>query len=122
MTSVKPSKKPGKAAAKTAPVPVPIPAPRLEKLAKAELVEMIAQRAGLTKKRAGDAFDAALEVILETLKSGGKVGLPGFGTLEVRETQARVGVRPGTSEKIDIPAGKKLAFKIANDFKVDLKS
>jgi len=126
MTSAKPSKKPGKTAAKAAPAPVPTPvptpAPRLEKIAKAELIDLIAQKTGLTKKRAGDAFDAALEVILETLKNGGKIGLPGFGTLEVRETKARNGVRPGTSERIEIPAGKKLAFKIANDFKADLKA
>ncbi len=122
MTSVKPSKKPAKVAAKAAPAPVPTPAPKLEKIAKAELVDLIAQKTDLTKKRAGDAFDAALEVILETLKNGGKIGLPGFGTLEVRETKARNGVRPGTREKIEIPAGKKLAFKIAHDFKADLKA
>jgi len=121
MTSVKPSKKPSKTAAKAAPAPVPTPAPKLEKLAKAELVDLIAQKTDLSKKRAADAFDAALEAILETLKAGGKVGLPGFGTLEVRETQARAGVRPGTSERIEIPAGKKLAFKIASDFKAELK-
>jgi len=64
--------------------------------------------------------ESTLEVILETLKSGGKVGPPGFGTLEVRETKARNGVRPGTSERIEIPTGKKLAFKIASDLKADL--
>jgi len=123
MTAVKPTKKPGKAAAKNAPAPTPAPklAPKLEKIAKAELVDLIAQKTDLSKKRVGDAFDAALEVIVETLKAGGKVGLPSFGTLEVRETKARNGVRPGTSEKIEIPAGKKLAFKIASDFKASLQ-
>jgi len=120
MTSAKPSKKPSKTAVKAAPVSVSTPAGKLEKLAKLELVEMIAQKTDLTKKRAGDAFNATLEVILETLKSGGKVGPPGFGTLEVRETKARNGVRPGTSERIEIPTGKKLAFKIASDLKADL--
>ena len=119
MTTAKPAKKPSKTAAKAAPAPAATP--KLEKIAKAELVDLIAQKTELTKKRAGDALDATLEAILETLKGGGKVGLPGFGTLEVRETQARTGVRPGTSEKIEIPAGKKLAFKIASDFKADLK-
>jgi len=119
MTTAKPAKKPSKTAAQAAPAPVATP--KLEKIAKAELIDLIAQKTDLSKKRAGDAFDAALEVIVETLKARGKVGLPSFGTLEVRETKARNGVRPGTSEKIEIPAGKKLAFKIASDFKMGLQ-
>ena len=95
---------------------------KLEKIGKAELVDLMAQKASLSKKRADDALGAALEVIVETLKSGGKIGLPGFGTLEVRETKARVGVRPGTTERIEIPAGKKLAFKVASDLKADLNA
>ena len=96
--------------------------PKLEKVGKAELVDLISQKASLTKKRADDAISAALEVIVDTLKSGGKIGLPGFGTLEVRETQARGGVRPGTTERIEIPAGKKVAFKLASDLKADLNA
>lgn len=111
------SKAASKTAAKAAPAPVFTPAPRLEKIAKAELVDLMATRASLSKKAAAAAFDAALEAIVETLKGGAKIGLPGLGTLEVRQTQARAGVRPGTSEKIEIPAGKKIAFKLASDFK-----
>ena len=111
-----------KVSKKPEPEPVITATPKLEKIGKAELVDLIAQKASLNKKRADDAFSAALEVIVDTLKSGGKIGLPGFGTLEVRETQARGGVRPGTKERIEIPAGKKLAFKVASDLKADLNA
>jgi len=103
------------------PPPTPeIKAVRADRIGKVELVEAISDKTGLIKKRAGDAVDVLLDTVVETLKAGGSVGLPGFGTLSVIETKARQGVRPGTSEKISIPAGKKIRFKIASTFKAEL--
>ncbi|MFC4454105.1 HU family DNA-binding protein [Deinococcus sonorensis] len=90
------------------------------KLGKTELTDMLGDRAGLSKKDAVGALGARLDIMGEALKSGQTIGLPGVGTLSVRETAARQGVRPGTSEKIQIPAGKKVAFKIASDLKKSL--
>ena len=47
--------------------------------------------------------------------------LTGFGTFEVRERSARTGVKPGTSEKIQIPASKYPAFKAGKGLKDSLK-
>ncbi|MGY2895917.1 DNA-binding protein HU-beta [Deinococcus sp. UYEF24] len=90
------------------------------KLGKTELTDMIGDRAGLSKKDAGAALSAVLDIMGEALKAGQTIGLPGVGTLSVKATAARQGVRPGTSEKIQIPAGKKVAFKIASDLKKSL--
>ncbi|WP_216322839.1 HU family DNA-binding protein [Deinococcus aestuarii] len=87
------------------------------KIAKTQLVEQVAQQSGLTKKQAGQAVDAAMEVIVDAIKQGQSVGLPGLGTLSVKATAARTGVRPGTSDRIQIPAGRKVAFKVANTLK-----
>ena len=108
-----------KASAQAAPVKKP-KAARVDRLGKAELVEFISDKTSLIKKRAGDAVDVVLEEILRALKAGGTVGLPGLGTLSVVETKARQGVRPGTTEKITIPAGKKVRFKIASTLKAEL--
>ena len=102
-----------KAPPKAAPAPaVAAPAER-NKLAKTQLVDLIAEKSGLSRKQSGEMLDATLDIIVEALKGGKSVGLPGLGTLSVRETAARTGVRPGTTEKIEIPAGKKVAFKVA---------
>lgn len=102
-----------KAPPKAAPAPaVTAPAER-NKLAKTQLVDLIAEKSGLSRKQSGEMLDATLDIIVEALKGGKSVGLPGLGTLSVRETAARTGVRPGTTEKIEIPAGKKVAFKVA---------
>ncbi|WP_264778670.1 HU family DNA-binding protein [Deinococcus aetherius] len=87
------------------------------KVAKTQLVEQVAQQSGLTKKQAGQAVDAAMEAIVEAIRQGQSVGLPGLGTLSVKATAARTGVRPGTTERIQISAGKKVAFKVANTLK-----
>ena len=90
------------------------------KIAKTQIAEQIADKTGLTKKQSAEAMDALIEVTVDALKAGKSVGLPGLGTLSIRETAARTGVKPGTSEKIQIPAGKKVAFKVAADLKKDI--
>ena len=113
------TKKATKAAPKKPAAPAPTPAAPAEKgkIAKAEIADQIAQRAGLSRTQASEAFEATVEIVLVALKGGKSVGLPGLGTLSIKETAARTGVRPGTSEKIQIPAGKKIAFKVAAGLK-----
>ncbi len=88
-----------------------------EKMGKTQLIEHVSSTAGLTKKQATDAVNAVLAGMTDAIRSGRTVGLPGLGTFSVKATAARTGVRPGTSEKIQIPAGKKVAFKVATDLK-----
>lgn len=45
----------------------------------------------------------------------------GFGAFEVRSRKARTGVNPGTGEKIQIAAGKALAFKPGENLKDAVK-
>jgi len=90
------------------------------KLGKTELTDMISNRAGLTKKDAGVALSAVPDIMGEALRAGQTIGLPGVGTLSVKATAARTGVKPGTAEKIQIPAGKKVSFKVAADLKKSL--
>ncbi|GGK40870.1 hypothetical protein GCM10008955_38320 [Deinococcus malanensis] len=114
------TKKSAKApATKAAPKSVKAAAPKSAsvKFGKTALVDTVADQTGLTRAQAGQAVDVFLESVLEAVRSGKSVGLPGLGTMSVKETAARTGVRPGTSEKIQIPAGKKLAFKAATTLK-----
>jgi len=89
----------------------------LDKLGKTGMIDHLAAQTTLTRAEATSAIDAVLEIVIEALKAGKTVGLPGLGTLNVRATAARQGVRPGTAEKIQIPAGKKVGFKVALDLK-----
>jgi DNA-binding protein HU-beta len=117
-----PAKKPAatKTASKAAPAKTAKAAGESNKVAKTQLVDMVAEKTGLTKKQSEEAVSSMLDAIVAAVKDGKSVGLPGLGTLSVRATAARTGVRPGTSEKIQIPAGKKVAFKVASTLKGNL--
>ena len=119
-SSKAPAKKPAaKAAAKPAAKKTATKAAST-KVAKTQLVELVADKTGLTKKQSEEAVSAMLDAVVSAVKNGQSVGLPGLGTLSVKATAARTGVRPGTSEKIQIPAGKKVAFKVASTLKGNL--
>ncbi|WP_102127642.1 HU family DNA-binding protein [Deinococcus planocerae] len=90
------------------------------KIAKTQLVDLVADQTSLSKKQAGEAVASFLDVVVGALREGRSVGLPGLGTLSVTPTAARQGVRPGTSERVDIPAGRKVRFKIASTLKGSL--
>ena len=55
---------------------------------KTELVNAIAEKAGLTKVDAKNALDATLTSIADALKNDDKVALVGFGTFSVTEKAA----------------------------------
>lgn len=78
---------------------------------KTELINAVAEKAGLTKVDAKNALDATLNAIAEALAANDKVALIGFGTFAVAEKTARTGINPRTKEKIEIPARKAVKFK-----------
>lgn len=78
---------------------------------KAELVQVMAERSGLTKKDAALALDAALDSITAALAAGDKVALVGFGTFETKERAARMGRNPAKNKAVEIPASNVPVFK-----------
>ncbi len=89
-------------------------------ISKADLVKELAEKTGMGPKDTKALVDGLFESVGAHLKSGDKVQLTGFGTFEVRERSARTGVKPGTTEKIEIPASKYPAFKAGKGFKDQL--
>ncbi|WP_414755565.1 HU family DNA-binding protein [Anabaena sp. CCY 9910] len=84
---------------------------------KGELIEAIADKANTTKKQAEEVLNAAVETIMESVSSGEKVTLVGFGSFEPRQRKAREGRNPKTNEKIEIPATTVPAFAAGKTFK-----
>ena len=78
---------------------------------KVELVAAMAERSGLTKKDIEVTLKAFEEVVTETLVSGDRVQLVGFGTFDVSERAARVGRNPQDGSEIQIAACKSPKFK-----------
>jgi DNA-binding protein HU-beta len=84
---------------------------------KSDLVDAIAESAGLSKADAGRAVDGFVDTVTSALKSGDGVSLVGFGTFSVRDRAARTGRNPRTGETIQIAASKNPAFKAGKALK-----
>ena len=90
-------------------------------MTKADLIDVVAAGADVSKSTAGKAIDSLTEAISETLKKGDKVALTGFGTFTVSERKARIGRNPRTGESINIPASKSPKFSAGKAFKEAIK-
>jgi len=90
-------------------------------ISKADLVDSVADKSNMTKKDVKTVVDMMLDQVSAHLKKGDKIQLTGFGTFEVRNRKARTGVKPGTTEKIEIPASKYPAFKPGKGLKDNVK-
>jgi len=88
---------------------------------KKELIEKMADKAGLTKTDAEKALKAFEDSVVDALKSGDKVTIVGFGTFSVSERKARKGRNPQTGEEINIPAKKAPKFVPGKLFKDSVK-
>ena len=84
---------------------------------KTELIERVADEAGMTKAEAQKHFEAFAGTVTEALKGGEEIQITGFGKFEARERSAREGVNPQTKEKMQIPAKKVPSFSAGNSFK-----
>ena len=83
---------------------------------KTELIDKIAQGAGMTKGDAKKALEATVDAIKGVLVAGDKVQLVGFGTFAISEKPAREGINPATKQKIKIAAKKVAKFKAGAEF------
>jgi DNA-binding protein HU-beta len=88
---------------------------------KTDFIKAVAEKTSVSQKETKQVIDAALQVIEEALKRGEKVTLTGFGTFEVRERLARVGVNPQTRANIKSPATKTPGFSASSTLKEAVK-
>ncbi|HNQ37002.1 MAG: HU family DNA-binding protein [Prolixibacteraceae bacterium] len=78
---------------------------------KQDLVNAIAENAGLSKADAKKGLDATINAVSAALKAGDRVSLVGFGSFAVSERGARTGRNPQTGKEIKIEAKKVVKFK-----------
>ena len=84
---------------------------------KADVINVMSEKAGISKKEAAAAFDAFISYVADTCQEGDRCAIPGLGSFVVSERKAREGVNPRTKEKITIPASKNVRFKAGKDLR-----
>jgi integration host factor subunit alpha len=80
-------------------------------MTKADIVETIYEKIGFSRKESAEIVDLVFDLLKETLESGDKVKISGFGNFVVREKRSRKGRNPQTGEEIQISARRVLTFK-----------
>jgi DNA-binding protein HU-beta len=86
-------------------------------MSKADLIDAIALGADLSKSKAEEALNVALDSIKATVAKGGTVQLVGFGSFTSGSRAARAGRNPKTGETIQIAASKTVKFSPGKAFK-----
>jgi DNA-binding protein HU-beta len=88
---------------------------------KAQFVDRVASKSGLSRRDAGKAVDAFLDSVQETLMQGEAVSFTGFGKFSAQQRGARQGVNPRTGEKVQIAAATVPKFSAGSALKQALK-
>ena len=84
---------------------------------KSELIEKLAERAGLNVIQSEEIVNLIYKKMRETMVSGGRIEIRGFGSFVVKEYQSYQGRNPKTGEKIPVPPKKLPFFKVGKELK-----
>jgi len=91
-------------------------------MTKADLIELVYDKVGLSKRESADLVETFFDIIKETLENGENIKLSGFGSFNIRDKRARRGRNPQTGESITITPRRVLTFKSSNVFRDQLNS
>jgi integration host factor subunit beta len=86
-------------------------------MTKAELVELISNETGVSKKDTGIVVNLILDNIGRALVESDKVELRGFGSFKVKSRRSRQARNPRTGDSVAVPAKKVPYFKASNELK-----
>jgi len=86
-------------------------------MTKDEMIAIMAESSGISKKQATNALTAFMDNITRTLKKGQKVSFSGFGTFAISNRKARTGRNPQTGAAISIPATRVPVFRAGKGLK-----
>jgi len=84
---------------------------------KSELIELLATRSGMNVIQAEEVVNLIYRKMRDTMMSGGRIEIRGFGSFVVKEYQAYQGRNPKTGEKIAVPPKKLPFFKVGKELK-----
>ncbi len=80
-------------------------------MTKADLVDIVYEKAGLSKKEAQEIVEEIFDTLKNTLKTGDKIKISGFGNFVLRDKRPRKGRNPQTGDDIEITARRVLTFR-----------
>jgi integration host factor subunit alpha len=86
-------------------------------MTKADLVDRIFEKIGLSKKEAQEIIEILFDTMKQTFVEGESIKISGFGTFNVRQKMARRGRNPKTGDDLEINPRKVISFRASNQIK-----
>ena len=86
-------------------------------MTKADLVEEIAERTGVSRNHTAVVVDQLLDAVTRALSEGKHLEIRGFGTFKVRERRARRARNPRSGAEVLVPAKLVPVFKPSKELK-----
>jgi DNA-binding protein HU-beta len=91
-------------------------------MTKAELIEAVANEAGVTKADAERTIGAFFDLVVKTTSKGDKVAWTGFGSFSTTKRKARTGRNPQTGATVNVPASTAMKFSASSTLKAVLNN
>ncbi len=89
---------------------------------KTQLIDAVAESAGLSKADTGRTVDALIDIIMQRLTLGEQVNIPGFGSFNVLLRKKRTGRDPRSGKTLEIPEKQVVKFRPGKDLKEAVES
>jgi integration host factor subunit alpha len=91
------------------------------RMTKADLVDEIFEKVGLSKKEAQDIVELLFDMMKQTFAEGESIKISGFGTFHVRKKMSRRGRNPKTGEELEITPRRVITFRVSNQLKAEIE-
>ena len=82
-------------------------------MTKSELIDALALRRNLTRRTAEEVVNVIFDAMKDSLVSGGRIEIRGFGSFKVRHYQGYTGRNPKTGQEIEVAPKVLPIFKVS---------
>jgi integration host factor subunit beta len=86
-------------------------------MTKAELIEEVSRVVEMTRKDSEVIVETIFESIVNSLHSGDKIEIRGFGSFRTRQRQPRIGRNPKTGTRVEVPSKRIPYFKPSKELR-----
>ncbi len=86
-------------------------------MTKSDLIELLTQKLGLTKKKVESIVNTCFDTMFEALVRGDRIEIRGFGSWYVKEYKSYTGRNPKTGSSVQVPEKKLPFFKVGKELR-----
>ena len=86
-------------------------------MTKSELIERLAAKADLPKKRAEETVNCIFDKLTDALSNGDRIEIRGFGSFSLKQHESYVGRNPKTGAEVPVDEKYAVQFKVGKELR-----